>query len=186
MERILQWDQEILIYLNNLGSKPFDTFWLFVTNQSNWIPLFILIALSFIYFLGWRKGLLALVILSIALGICNETTDFFKAYFDRLRPTQNILLEGKIRDLLHPHNRSFISGHSSNSTLLVWFSIWLLRSYTRWVYVLVVWWLLFMYSRIYTGVHYPFDILAGISWGILIYFLARWIYLKSAQRIIKE
>ena len=186
MEHLLQWDKEILVYLNNLGSKPYDDFWLFITDQSNWIPLYILIGLSFFYFLGWRKGLLALVVLSIALGICNETTDFFKAYFDRLRPTQDDLLNGKIRDLLHPRNRSFISGHSSNSTLLIWFTIFVLRKYTRWVYLLIIWWLLFMYSRIYVGVHYPLDILAGIAWGFLILFLAKWVYLKSEQKLFDK
>jgi len=183
MDRLLQWDQEILIYLNNLGAKRFDAFWLFITDQSNWIPLYLLIVVSFIYFLGWRKGLLALIILSVSLGICNETTDLFKAWFDRLRPTQNPLLEGKIRDLLHPQNRSFISGHSSNSTLLVWFSILTLRRYTPWVYALLIWWVLFIYSRIYVGVHYPLDIFAGILWGLLIVRLARWVYGKFVANL---
>lgn len=40
---LLQKDKQILIYLNNLGSKQWDPFWLFITNQLNWAPLFLLI-----------------------------------------------------------------------------------------------------------------------------------------------
>ena len=41
LEKILQWDQEALIYFNNLGSESFDLFWIITTNFLTWIPLFI-------------------------------------------------------------------------------------------------------------------------------------------------
>jgi len=182
MDQILQWDQDVFVFLNNLGQSNFDSFWLFITNQRHWTFMYIIVILVYLYYLGWRKGLLTVVLLAIALGFCNETTDFFKAYFHRLRPSQDPDLEGKIRALLHPHNYSFISGHASNSTLFVWFTITVLKKYTRWIYVLAVWWVFFMYSRIYVGVHYPLDIIFGILWGLLILKISLIIYKRIQKK----
>ena len=176
MDQILQWDQQIFELLNSLGNTSFDAFWLFVTHQKNWIFLYIIVALAYVYYLGWRKALISILIIALFLGICDQTTNLFKNYFHRLRPSQDSGLTGHIRALLHPHNYSFISGHASNSTLFVWFSIYLLRQKARWIYLLIIWWVLFMYSRIYVGVHYPLDIIGGIIWGFVLWRLAILIY----------
>ena len=181
MDQILQWDRQIFEFLNRLGQPDFDNFWLFITNQSNWIFLYIIIVIAFFYYLGWRKALISILILILFLGLCDQSTNFFKAYFHRLRPSQDSSLSNHIRALLHPHNYSFISGHASNSTLFVWFSIYLLRQKARRIYLLIIWWLLFMYSRIYVGVHYPLDIIAGIIWGIVLWRLATYVYQKIIQ-----
>jgi len=183
MNRILHWDQDIFVYLNSLGMPEFDNFWLFITNQRHWILLYLLIGVLYFYYLGWKKALVSLVIIGIFIGFCDQSTNFFKNYFHRLRPSSEPGLQGSIRDLLHPHNYSFISGHASNATLFVWFSIFLLRKYSKYVYLLIIWWLLFMYSRIYTGVHYPLDILGGLIWGFFLYKIASFVYLKSLKRI---
>ncbi len=172
LDQLLQWDQDIFVYLNHLGNARFDKFWLFITNQRNWIFLYVFVLFLYFKYLGWKKALLAAVIIIVFLGICDQTTNFFKNHFARLRPSADPGLKGHIRALLHPHNYSFISGHASNSTLFVWFSIYLLRKYTSWIWLLAIWWLFFIYSRIYVGVHYPVDIIAGIIWGFLLLFLA--------------
>ncbi len=183
MDQILHWDQQIFQFLNGLANPSFDAFWLFVTNQKKWIFLYGIIVLAYVYYLGWRKALVSILIIALFLGICDQTTNLFKAYFHRLRPSQDAGFTGHIRALLHPHNFSFISGHASNSTLFVWFSIYLLRQYTRWIYLLIIWWVLFMYSRIYVGVHYPLDILGGIIWGLILYRLAVFVYRKIINKI---
>ncbi len=178
MEQLLHWDQEAFLYLNHLGNRTFDDFWLFITNQRHWIFLYLLVVIAYFYFLGWKKALVATVFVVAILGFCNESTDFIKNAVHRLRPSSASELSGNIRALLHPHNYSFISGHASNSTLFVWFSIFLLKKYSKWIYILVLWWLLFMYSRIYVGVHYPLDIIFGMIWGFMIFVLAKKIYMK--------
>ena len=183
MEHILQWDKEFFIYLNHLGNRTFDSFWLFYTNQHNWIFLYLIVIAMYLYFLGWKKTLFSLILIGMGLGICNELTDFIKEYFHRLRPSDNPLLEGKIRELIHPHNGSFISGHASNSTLFVWFSIYLLKKHTKIIYLLILWWLLFMYSRIYVGVHYPSDIFGGIIFGLFILLIIKKIHKKIINKL---
>jgi len=186
MDQILHWDQDLFIFLNKLGNTGWDAFWLWITNQRHWIFLYLLVTLAYFYYLGWRKALFSIVLLGIFLGICDQTTNLFKAYFHRLRPSQNPLLEGKIRELLHPDNFSFISGHASNSTLFVWFSIYLLKRYTKWIYLLVFWWVLFMFSRIYVGVHYPLDIIFGVILGLVLYKFLVIIYKKLLNKPIES
>jgi undecaprenyl-diphosphatase len=60
---------------------------------------------------------------------------------------------------------SFPSGHASNSVVLLLFFAFFAKC-RRWSVVLMsVWVLLFAYSRIYLGVHYPFDIFVGFFMG---------------------
>ena len=40
LEKLLSLDTELFVYLNSLGSPAYDGLWLFITKQSNWIPLF--------------------------------------------------------------------------------------------------------------------------------------------------
>ncbi len=183
IEQILQWDQEIFVYLNHFGQKHFDGFWIFFTNQKNWIPLYLFVAIAYFKYLGWKKALSALAVIGIFLAICDQSTNFIKAYFHRLRPSEDPFLEGKIRELLHPNNHSFISGHASNSTVFVWFSIFLIKKYSPWIFTLLLWWMLFMYSRIYVGVHYPLDIVFGILWGFLLVIPAKLLYQKLAKKM---
>ena len=53
MDSIISKDAELLIFLNNLGNEKWDSFWLTITNQFNWVPLFVIILLL----IFWRFGL---------------------------------------------------------------------------------------------------------------------------------
>ena len=33
MDQILDWDKQLLLFLNNLGSPLFDSFWMIITNR---------------------------------------------------------------------------------------------------------------------------------------------------------
>ncbi len=167
LERILNLDTRVFIYLNSLGSETFDVYWAFLTSQINWIPFFLLILYLVVKNNHWKAVLLIVLFIGLTVLITNETTDFFKESFERLRPNNEPLLEGKIRALKDPQSFSFISGHASNSIAVITFIYLLFRNKYRWVCLFFIWPLIFGYSRIYLGVHYPTDILAGYVWGNL-------------------
>lgn len=176
LERILNLDTRVFIYLNSLGSEKFDGFWSFLTSQINWIPFFLLILYLVVKNNHWKTVLLIVLFVGLTVLLTNETTDFFKESFERLRPNNEPFLAGKIRALKDPQSFSFISGHAANSTAVITFIYLLFRNKYRWAYLFFIWPLVFGYSRIYLGVHYPTDILAGYFWGGLMGWLVFSLY----------
>lgn len=87
-----------------------------------------------------------------------------KQVFKRPRPYMK-LAEVHVGHLKTTSRYSFPSGHSSLATSIA--TIFSLRYPTPWVYVpAFTWAALAGYSRIYYGLHYPSDVLAGTAIGV--------------------
>jgi undecaprenyl-diphosphatase len=43
LEKVIELDKKALVFLNGLGSNSFDGFWLVITNQFTWLPLYFLV-----------------------------------------------------------------------------------------------------------------------------------------------
>ena len=168
LDSLLQLDSDLLVYLNGLGSERWDGFWLFITKQFNWIPLFLVIFYLVFKKLGWRHALLAIVMIALLITLTDQTTNLAKNYFQRLRPCNAPDLDGIIRAVQHRRSFSFFSGHASNTMASAFFLYKILRPYfkSNWLYIIFLWPLVFAYSRIYLGLHYPLDIISGYVWGI--------------------
>lgn len=174
LDTLLQKDQELLIFLNNLGSEQWDGFWLAVTNQFHWSPLFALILFLIFKKFGWKNGLLMVVFIAALVAFSDQFTNFIKHSFERIRPCNTEGLVDKLRSFTYkPGGYSYYSGHAALSTTVTTFIILLLRKHYKYIYLMVLFPLFFGYSRIYLGVHYPLDVfsgyLAGILWGTIFY-----------------
>lgn len=167
LDSILNIDKELLIYLNNLGSEQWDGFWLALTNQLHWSPLFALILFLIFRKFGWKNGLVTLLFLVVLVAFSDQFTNLIKNSFERLRPCNAEGVKEQIRLFTYrPQGYSFYSGHASLSTTFTTFIILLLRKHYKYMYLLIGFPLLFGYSRIYLGVHYPVDVLCGYATGI--------------------
>ena len=49
MDQILDWDKQLLLFLNNLGSPLFDSFWMIITNRLFNILIYISLLIYFAY-----------------------------------------------------------------------------------------------------------------------------------------
>jgi undecaprenyl-diphosphatase len=174
METVLELDKNLFIFLNSLGSERFDGFWLFITKQINWIPIFLIIMYLVFKHLGWRHALMIILVMALLITLTDQTTNLFKNGFQRLRPGSNPDLAELIRAVQKRKSFSFISGHASNSMAAAFFLYKVLKPYLKYMWIIFLWPLVFAYSRIYLGLHYPLDILCGYIWGI---FMA-WIMLR--------
>lgn len=167
VEKLLELDRDVFIYLNNLGSEPFDEFWLFITQQFNWIPVFAIICYLTFTRLGWKHALLVVIMVALLITLTDQTTNLIKNFFQRLRPGNNPELNDLIRAVQRRKSFSFISGHASNSLAAAYFLYRVLKPYLKYMGFIFIWPAIFAYSRIYSGLHYPGDIIVGYLWGLL-------------------
>ena len=165
LDQLIELDKAFLVFLNNLGSPSWDGFWLVVTNKRTFIPMY-LVLLYFMCKSLSKKGVVLLVF-TIALMILftDQVTNLFKFTFERFRPcAQDGVLEFIRQGECWGYG--FFSGHSSNSMATAIFVGLMLRPLSKnLIYILIVWSVVVAYSRIYLGLHYPLDILCGLSFG---------------------
>lgn len=184
-EKLIHKDQELLVYLNNLGNEQWDAFWLAITNQLNWIPLFVVILGLIFWKFGWKKGLLITVFVALLITFSDQSTNFVKNFFERLRPNNDPIIGQKIRHLLNPQSFSFYSGHAAGSTIFSTFIILLLKDKIKYIWLIITFPILFAYSRLYLGVHYPTDIFMGVLAGVFFGTLFYRLYLLIEKKIFK-
>ncbi len=180
LEKILSLDTELFIYLNNLGSETYDGLWLFITKQFNWIPLFLVLLYVIFKKIGVKQTLYLLLFVAILLTITDQITNLFKNGFQRLRPCNNTDINTFIRVVKKSKSFSFFSGHAANTMAVATFIFFNFKNKIKYFSFLFLWPLIFAYSRIYLGLHYPIDILTGYLFGFIFGFLMFKIY-KAAQ-----
>ncbi|TAE64132.1 MAG: phosphatase PAP2 family protein [Flavobacteriia bacterium] len=184
LEYLIHLDKQFFIFLNNLGSTPFDDIWLLITKQINWTPFFLILLFILYKKLGTKK--LGIVILTLAalITFTNEITDVIKFSVQRIRPCNDDTLAGLIRVVKDSDTFSYFSGHAANSTAAMMFVFLILRKYYKYSYLLFLYPLIFAYSRIYLGLHFPLDIISGYFFGGSTGFLFYFLFEKISNKLI--
>ena len=180
---IIQKDKELLIYLNNLGTENWDTLWLGITHQFNWAPLFIFIIFLVIKNFGWKRGGVVIISMILLVAFSDQFTNLIKNSVERLRPNNDPEIKHLLRIFIKPQSFSFMSGHATTSTFFSVFTVLLLRKKYKYIYFILLFPLVFAYSRVYLGVHFPLDISVGIIIGTLFANLYFILYKKVDSRI---
>ena len=175
IEEILKLDSQLFLFLNNLGSSTFDTFWIFLSyKESN---IFFYLSLLIFYFYKESKTIklsevfYSLLFIAIMITITDQTANLFKDSFQRLRPCYNESLIDSVRLVKEScgGKYGFFSAHASNSfSLAVFFGLLYKNRFRYIIYISLLYASLISYSRIYLGVHFPLDILFGGVYGITI------------------
>ena len=187
LESLLQKDIELLIYLNNIGTVQWDGFWLVITNKFSAIPLYLLLLYFTYKQYGIKKTFIAILFIALLITISDQSSNLFKFGIKRLRPCYNENISHLIR--LVKENcggrYSFFSAHASNAmAIAIFFSLSLIKELKIIVPFLLIWAFLVAYSRVYIGVHFPLDVVAGMLLGIFYGFLVYKLFKVSLNRFM--
>jgi len=161
---LVRFDRAVATYLHSLATPPLTTFFLIITAFGS-IEAIALLGLFVAADFAWRRRWLSLVTWLVAVGGSAVLSQLLKGLFAQPRPFFE-------HPLLIETSYSFPSGHAMESLvvygMLAYFAVLALESWqarTAVVFGTALLVLLIGLSRMYLGVHYFSDVVAGYAAG---------------------
>ena len=182
LEKLIHIDTEVLLAINGWHAPWADTLMWIISAKATWIPLYVLLIGLMIWryrqpvptAVKWLQRVPACVVMIVVIALAVGAADFIasgilKEWVARPRPTRVPELEGVLH-LVNGYKSGrygFVSSHAANTMAcgLLFSLIWRKKITTC---GLMLWVAANCYSRMYLGVHYPLDILGGLTVGALV------------------
>ena len=165
LQQILELDKDVFLFFNGFHSDFWDTIMIMITRQETWIPFFASI-LFFIVKDYRSKAFLIVIALVILIAATDQFSNVLKYSVQRLRPTHDPAISHLVHIFFKKGGKfGFVSAHAANSVAILVFTSRIFKN-RAYYFLMLTWVLLFCYSRIYVGVHYPLDLICGglVGW----------------------
>jgi len=180
-------DRSIFLFLNGIHSPFWDKVMYWISGDTSWIFLYILLLSGLVIKYRWR---MIFIVIAITLAITASdqfSVHLFKEVFERLRPCHDADISGLVH-LVNNHcggKFGFVSSHAANTFALAMLTSGLFQNkYYTWF--IFIWASIVSYSRIYLGVHYPGDIIGGALLGIFIGWLISFLFNVFNKKVISR
>lgn len=183
---LIALDKEWLLAFNGSDSLYLDRVAHVLTTAITWLPLYI----SLFYLVlrnndNFRKVLCVLAGAGLCVLLAGSVDDLIvKPTVARWRPTHDPEI-GLLVDVVNGYrggSYGFFSAHASNTFSIAIFFCWLVRSRLLSM-ALVIWSFTNCWTRMYLGVHFPGDILVGLTWGLIVGTLVYYLFYRVTRRM---
>ncbi|GAB2481381.1 MAG: phosphatase PAP2 family protein [Cytophagales bacterium] len=182
IETLKTWDEELFLWLNSFHFDWLDPVMFQLTQTITWTPLFLFLIYK-IYKVNPKNSWWVFGGIMLSILIADQfTSGFLKPLMERLRPCHDPRWEGQ----MHNYGRcgglyGFVSSHAANTFAVATFLNLKLGKqikHLKWMFLYAI---VVSYTRIYLGVHYPFDIVLGATIGVIVAFLV-WFFIVFVKR----
>lgn len=188
-------DVHILMSVNLAHHQVLDVFMAIISNKFSWIWLYF-----FILGMSFRKLGPRFIFFLLFAALTFASTDLisvhgFKEVFQRLRPCHSPELMGYLHRVVPCGGKfGFVSSHAANTAgiaAFTWYSGVLhyhMPVARKFFFsaLLALYVLLNAYARVYLGVHYPSDVVAGLCLGMSLGLGVGWLWKNTVEKPTKE
>jgi 4-amino-4-deoxy-L-arabinose transferase-like glycosyltransferase/membrane-associated phospholipid phosphatase len=169
-------DTLIFFFINrSLQNRFFDVIMPFITGKAY---LLMLLFAGWFFYKDRKKAIIASVLALASFAVSDWSSEILKHIFERQRPCN--VLEGVHLLVGCSGSYSMPSNHAVNAFAFTMPFLILFRNKIKYALIIIA--LLVSFSRVYVGVHYPSDVIAGGFLGLAMAILVTGLYKKAYKR----
>jgi len=187
LELIKNCETGTFLFFNSFKNPVADFIMWWSSNRFIWIPLYIFF-LWMVYKKYPKNFWMVIITCALLVLVNDQLCNLFKSGIGRFRPTHDPVI-GQLVLTVNDYRGGkygFYSAHAAISFSIATFISMLRNDAPKIVIIAFFYALLHSFSRIYLGVHFPSDIVVGMTVGVFTGWLFAELYVKLYNHILNK